>query len=256
MRIQSLLKPALICMAGLHALAAPGGPAQPHGDMNITFYKVPLACPAAPEIGCGSKARPVLTQIEQKKDIVAEAWLNKAGTVVGVVWKEGVSPEVRLASIRSVFQSAGMEALMLTGSEHEGLLRSFQPKAGWYRGSDVRQLSLEESKIIAERLVNRVKGRIPLPEDRAQALRADLFAALKDRISKPYPPQATNEKSEESQSLKKAMETNLVEVGSKHLSESELPALKAAIALGLRPLPEDGDKAVGEKAKNCCAKRS
>lgn len=252
MRIQSLLQPALICMAGLHALAASGGPAQPHGDVNITFYKVPLACPAAPEIGCGSKARPVLTQIEQKKDIVAEAWLNKAGTVVGVVWKEGVSPEVRLAAMGSVFRSAGMEAPILIGPEQDGLLQSFQQKAGWYKGSEVRHLSLEESKIIAERLVNRVKRRISLPEDRVQVLQAELFNALKDRISKSYAPQLINETSQESRDLKKALETDLVEAGRKHLSAAELPALRKAIALGLRPLPEDRDKASGEKAKTCC----
>jgi hypothetical protein len=256
MRTQSLFQPALIFMAGLHAFAVPGGPTQPHVDLSVTFYRVPLACPAAPEIGCGSKAMPVLAQIEQKKDIVAEAWLNRAGTVIGVVWKEGVSHEVRLASMRSVFQSAGMDAGMVSGPEHEGLLRSFRLKAEWYRDADVRQLSLEESRIIAERLVNRVKGRIPLPEDRAQALRAELFSALKDRISKPYAPAAYVEGSPESQTLLKTLETRLLEAGRKHLSEAELPALRKAIAIGLRPMPEDGGKAVGEKATSCCAKRS
>ncbi len=56
-------------------------------DQNINFYKVPLVCNAAPTIGCGSRAKPVLKDFEESKE-VSEAWLNRAGTVIAVVWKE------------------------------------------------------------------------------------------------------------------------------------------------------------------------
>jgi hypothetical protein len=32
---------------------------------TITFYDVPLVCGAAPSIGCGSRAKPLLTDLEQ-----------------------------------------------------------------------------------------------------------------------------------------------------------------------------------------------
>ena len=51
----------------------------------ITFYDVPLVCGAAPAIGCGSRAKPLLIDLEQQTAI-EEAWLNRAGTIVAIVW--------------------------------------------------------------------------------------------------------------------------------------------------------------------------
>src|SRR5258708_36306156 len=51
----------------------------------ITFYDVPLVCGAAPAIGCGSRAKPLLMELEQPTAI-KEAWLNRAGTIVAIVW--------------------------------------------------------------------------------------------------------------------------------------------------------------------------
>ena len=42
---------------------------------QISFYRVPLACPAANNLGCGSAAKPVLLALE-KKDTIQEAWLD------------------------------------------------------------------------------------------------------------------------------------------------------------------------------------
>ena len=53
----------------------------------ITFYETPLVCGAAPEIGCGSRAKPALLELE-KNPAVKEAWLNRPGTVIAVVWKD------------------------------------------------------------------------------------------------------------------------------------------------------------------------
>ena len=33
-------------------------------SFSVSFYKTPLVCSAAPNIGCGSKAKPVLQQLE------------------------------------------------------------------------------------------------------------------------------------------------------------------------------------------------
>jgi hypothetical protein len=51
----------------------------------ITFYDVPLVCGAAPAIGCGSRAKPLLIDLEQQT-AVEEAWLNRAGTILAIVW--------------------------------------------------------------------------------------------------------------------------------------------------------------------------
>jgi len=35
----------------------------------ISFYEVPLVCGAAPEIGCGSRAKPVLLEMEKNSAV-------------------------------------------------------------------------------------------------------------------------------------------------------------------------------------------
>jgi hypothetical protein len=48
---------------------------------TIAFYDVPLVCGAAPSIRCGSRAKPLLVDLEQQAPI-KEAWLNRTGTIV------------------------------------------------------------------------------------------------------------------------------------------------------------------------------
>ena len=63
-------------------------------DEIITFYDIPLVCGAAPAIGCGSRAKPLLMDLEQQSTI-RESWLSRAGTIVAIVW----SGPARIAEI-------------------------------------------------------------------------------------------------------------------------------------------------------------
>jgi hypothetical protein len=65
----------------------------------ITFYDVPLVCGAAPAIGCGSRAKPFLMDLEQRTAI-KEAWLNRAGTIVAIVW----SGPARTEAVLNIYQ--------------------------------------------------------------------------------------------------------------------------------------------------------
>src|ERR1043166_3178987 len=60
---------AVICASG--ASAETGNTAPPLD--RISVFKVDLICPAAPAIGCGSRAKPILLELE-KQNYVAEAW--------------------------------------------------------------------------------------------------------------------------------------------------------------------------------------
>src|SRR6516225_656669 len=51
----------------------------------ITFYDVTLVCDDEPAIGCGSRAKPLLIDLE-RRSAIKEAWLNRAGTIVAIVW--------------------------------------------------------------------------------------------------------------------------------------------------------------------------
>ncbi len=55
----------------------------------ISFYDVPLVCGAAPEIGCGSRLKPLFLDFS-KVNQVKEVWSNRQGTVVAIVWNDPI----------------------------------------------------------------------------------------------------------------------------------------------------------------------
>src|SRR5215813_13252161 len=61
---------------------------------RISVFKVPLICPAAPQIGCGSASKPILLDLEKQPGVL-EAWLNRAGTRIAVVWKSDSDAETK-----------------------------------------------------------------------------------------------------------------------------------------------------------------
>lgn len=61
---------------------------------RISVFNAPLVCPAAPQIGCGSASKPILLDLEQEPGVL-EAWLNRAGTRIAVVWKSDADATTR-----------------------------------------------------------------------------------------------------------------------------------------------------------------
>src|SRR5438874_9096716 len=61
---------------------------------RVSVFKAPLVCPAAPQIGCGSASKPILLDLERQPGVL-EAWLNRAGTIIAVVWKPESDAETR-----------------------------------------------------------------------------------------------------------------------------------------------------------------
>src|SRR6266851_2720311 len=61
---------------------------------RVSVFKAPLVCPAAPQIGCGSASKPILLDLEKQPGVL-EAWLNRAGTRIAVVWKPESDAETR-----------------------------------------------------------------------------------------------------------------------------------------------------------------
>jgi hypothetical protein len=67
--------------------AAASGTRKQVDPNRVSFYKVPLVCPAAPHIGCGSASKPLLLELE-RSGVVSEAWLNRAGTEMAIEYRE------------------------------------------------------------------------------------------------------------------------------------------------------------------------
>jgi len=100
---------------------------------RLTFYAVPLVCPAAPDIGCGSRSKPILLQLERENS-VAEAWLNRPGTLMAIVWKTEAKRKERNAVFKAVSEKEELEARELSGAARKKALKEFAARDGWHRG--------------------------------------------------------------------------------------------------------------------------
>ncbi|MFA5803046.1 MAG: hypothetical protein WC879_00255 [Melioribacteraceae bacterium] len=204
-------------------------------ERNVTFYKVPLVCGAAPQIGCGGKAKPVLLGLEKKNNVVNEAWLNRAGTVIAIVWKDNVSTELQTATADAIFKENKLDVEEVKGKEYKKLLKEFQSGKDWLRGAEVDKLSEEEAGIIAERLVKRINDKAPLTEEKKQNLKKEFADVFKKRFSKNYGSEINSDENKAVEKFKTKAEGELTEVAKKYLNETEMAAFNDAIAQGLRP---------------------
>src|SRR5438067_13680664 len=100
---------------------------------RITVFKAPLVCPAAREIGCGSASKPILLDLEQQPGVL-EAWLNRAGTRIAVVWKPDSDTETRRNVATDLQEDRATE---LDGKLRDETVADFLSGRGWYRGADV-----------------------------------------------------------------------------------------------------------------------
>src|SRR5260221_4797779 len=136
---------------------------------RISLFEVALRCEAAPEIGCGSRSKPVLLQLE-REPMITEAWLNETGTVLAVVGKEGSSRESRSETVQSILKKSRVTAVELQGEAREIQFKSYVSGKDWYRGAKVDNLSKREARTIAARLVHRIQAKVPLVQVKANAL--------------------------------------------------------------------------------------
>ena len=218
----------------------------------ISFYNVPLECTAAPEIGCGSRTKPVLLELEKEKEAVDGAWLNRTGTVIAVVWKSNTSKELRKNIVERVFQENNIPVKRVDGEEHQNLLDDFRSGSPWYRGRDVDKLSAEEAEIIAERLINRVSNKISLAEGKQQLL-GELFSrVLKEELTRTFSSAINTDEETVFEPVMKQINNRLMNIGRKHLNHDQLAVLNEALKQKQWYLDQEADKTDGT-ACSCCA---
>src|SRR5207248_10406376 len=75
---------------------------------RISVFKAQLVCPAARQIGCGSASKPILLDLEQQPGVL-EAWLNRAGTRIAVVWKPELDASARSKIVAELKEDHGIE---------------------------------------------------------------------------------------------------------------------------------------------------
>ncbi len=175
---------------------------------RISVFKVPLVCPAAPQIGCGSASKPILLDLERQPGVL-EAWLNRAGTIISVVWKPDSDAETRRNVTAELKEDHATE---LEGKSRDNAVKDFLSGKGWYRGADVDRLSEEEADIIAARLVRWVRAKTVLANDKAEGLQR----AFSDRLCKDLTGKSTGP-------------NRLEDIARKYLNEEQTKILKQAI---------------------------
>ena len=192
---------------------------------RVSVFKAPLVCPAAPQIGCGSASKPILLDLEQQPGVL-EAWLNRAGTIIAVVWKPESDAETRSKVATGLKEDRATE---LQGDSRDKAVQDFLSGKGWYHGADVDRLSEEEADIIAARLVRWVQAKSSLAKEKAEGLqRAFADTLRKDLTGKSVGP------------------NRLEDVARKYLDQEQIKILKeaikdeVAIENGERPVPNEG----------------
>ena len=194
---------------------------------QIRLFKVPLGCEAVAGLGCGVKAKPIL-QALARDPAVAQAWLNRSGTMIAVSWAQSVVPDLRGELVRSILAEQGLAARELTSAVREGALREFSSGAGWYRGDAVDRLSTEEAGIIAARLLRRVTAKMPLADGTIETLLAAFAEVCRHQL--------IDRRLTSARLRRKLIANEILKVGRQHLHGVAFKALQEAAALGHRPV--------------------
>jgi len=196
---------------------------------RISVFKAPLVCPAAPQIGCGSASKPILLDLEKQPGVL-EAWLNRAGTIIAVVWKLESDAETRSKVATGLKEDRATE---LQGDSRDKAVQDFLSGKGWYHGADVDRLSEEEADIIAARLVRWVQAKSSLPKDKAEGLQRAFADTLRKDLTGEYA--RLNQKPR-----------RLQDIARDYLDEEQVKILKQAIKdeeaveNGEKPVPKEG----------------
>src|ERR1035437_2558155 len=90
----------LLCAVLAHSAESKAVPREISPN-QISLYEVPLMCSAAPQIGCGSRAKPILIALEEQA-AVQEAWLSRSGTELALVWKAETKRKNRASALKVV----------------------------------------------------------------------------------------------------------------------------------------------------------
>ena len=187
---------------------------------RVSFYPVPLVCPAAPHIGCGSAAKPILLDLEATSG-VSQAWLNRAGSILAVVWSEKTTPRMRSRILKTALKKRQMATKELAGDPKQQALTDFQSGNGWYRGADVDRLSEEEAGVIAERVLRRIRENITVSDAKAKVLQDEFTGVLKRQLT--------------GQIARSEAQDAMLNFAREHLDEKDVEILLDAFQSRLRP---------------------
>jgi copper chaperone CopZ len=215
-------------------------------NSTVSFYEAPLVCHAAPSIGCGSKAKFLLVDLEKYNDVIEGAWLNKKGTVVAVKWNTKTEENTKAEIINTVSINHNIELTTLAETEAAGYVKSFPNDNEWFKGEEVDKLSKVEAGIIAQNTIAGYKTKKlikPSFEKQFQAdiekIYGDLFLSIssyKDLTTEAY----------------NKVESQIQQAGEKYVGKGRMPRVELCIAAE-ESCEKDKSCSPGS-GKSCCDK--
>ncbi|OSZ77162.1 hypothetical protein CAP36_12165 [Chitinophagaceae bacterium IBVUCB2] len=215
-------------------------------NTGVSFYEAPLVCHAAPSIGCGSKAKFMLVDLEGYNDAVEGAWLNKTGTVVAVKWNTKTDENKKAEIIKTVSTNHNIELTTLAETEAASYAKSFPNSNEWYKGKEVDKLSKEEAGIIAQNTIASYKAKKLIQPSFEKQFQADIekiYANLFLSISsyKDLTTEAYNK-----------VESQIQQAGEKYVGKGKMPHVELCIA-SEESCEKDKSCSPGS-GKSCCDK--
>ena len=197
---------------------------------HVTCYRVPLMCEAASHLGCGTLAKPVLLAIEGETAVL-EAWLNRKGTMLAVVWRDPLAHRSGRSRVLRILKQHGLMGSELGESERLDALKRFASGRDWCRPTGLDRLSDEEAQVIAARIIARLRAKIPMTSDQADRLEIAIGVAC----ARVLPDVSTTSTSVRRHEIASA----ILDVGRAMLGDLDFVAFAKAVALGHRARPDE-----------------
>ncbi len=147
-------------------------------EENVTIFEVPLVCKAAAHLGCGSRSKPLLLELENDS-VIAQAWLNRGGTQFAIAWEPVTTAQQRTETIKEFLNKhQDLDLKRISGETANIALKGFQSKEGWYRAAAVDRLSEEEAQVIAARFISRFRKSVSISDEVASQLQRESSAVI------------------------------------------------------------------------------
>ncbi len=188
---------------------------------QVSFYDVPLVCGASSSIGCGSRSKPLLIDLEQNNQI-KEAWLNRGGTIIAIVWEDHANgTKVRTGAVKPLFAKYEVPFNeMKKKNDRTTQMETFAQSGKWYKGTNVDELSIEEAGIIADKIVSKYFDAKIITKDQVVGIRADIEAYFKTELVK-----VRTKENLYSDSTRAEWQKAIVEIGEKYLGKGNVPVI-------------------------------
>ena len=212
-------------------------------ETSITFYKTPLVCNAAPDIGCGSRSKPALLELE-KNPAVKEAWLNRPGTVIAIVWKDKAKTD---DVVKPILDENNISFTELKEKDAASYKQTFRKTNLWYRGADVDKLSLEEASTIAKSAIKPALENNLITSLEAEKIRTKIESYFREELVKLRTNDQLNEDSENK--WKQAM----IDIAEKYIGKERTEkAMQLYLENCEKQCKKDGSCTQPGSKKDCC----